>query len=260
MTEEDLIRLLESRHDIQAVADPARLTGDPGHQTSLASSREELASARELLVARVALNTREASETDSERANVQNTLGNALEHYRFFRNRAYDALLNLPPGTRLPDEEIARRQRLYDRYFKLNYSQLGRQALEKQVEVLDNLVAAHETEDDLRNLGYSAQLEAAVRPAIAAVQEYHRETREDMMATSVLSEARTLFDRAHRAHILLVESLLVRHGLESEAGHFLKRRDATYAARRRSKSSVTQEPETAAIETEIQQTQKTTPA
>lgn len=260
MTEEDLIRLLESRHDIQAVANPARLTSDPGHQISVANSREELSNARELLVARVALTTREASETDNERTNVKNTLGNALEHYRFFRNRAYDALLNLPPGTRLPDEEITRRQRLYDRYFKLNYTQLSRQALEKQVEVLDNLVAAHETEEDLRNLGHSAQLEAAIRPAIAAIQEYHRETREDLMATSALIEARTIFDRAHRAHVLLVESLLVRHGLENEAGHFLKRRDAAYAARRRSKTSVTQEPEAATIETEIQQTQETTPA
>lgn len=260
MTEEDLTRLLESRHDIQAVADPGRLTSDPGFQTAVATSRQELSTARDLLVARVALNTQEASETDSERANVQKTLGNALEYYRFFRSRTYDALLNFAPNAQLSAEEITRRQRLYDRYFKLNYSELGRQATEKQVEVLDNLVTAHETEEDLKNLGYAAQLEAAIRPAIAAVQEYHRETREDLTATAVLVEARTLFDRAQRAHILLVESLLVRHGLESEAGHFLKRRDPTYAARRRSQTPVAQEPEAAAIETEIQQTEESTPA
>lgn len=257
MTEEDLIRLLESRHDIQAVADPARLTSAPAHQAAVAASRQELANARDLLVAKVAHNTREASETDTERASVQKSLGNALDHYRFYRSRTYDALLNPPPGTQISTEEITRRQRLYDRYFKLNYTELSKQALDKQVEVLDNLLTAHETEDELKNLGHTHQLEAAFRPAIAAIQEFHRETREDLMATAILVEARTIFDRAHRANTQLIDSLLIRHSLESEAGHFIKRRDPTYAARRRANTPIAQEPEASTIETEIQQTEPT---
>lgn len=260
MTEEDLIRLIESRHDIQAVADPARLTGDSDYQIPVTASRRELAAVRELLVARVAFSTREASETDTERAHAHKALGNALEHYRFFRSRTYDALLNLPPSAQITVEEVTRRQRLYDRYFKLNYSDLSRQAFEKQVEVLDNLLAAHESEAELKALGHTAELEAVIRPAIKAIQEYHRETREDIMATSALVEARTVFDRAHRAHIQLIESLLVRHNIEHEAGHFLKRRDPTYAARRRTKAPVTQEPDAIAIKTEIQNTNVTNPA
>lgn len=255
MTEEDLIRLLESRHDIQAVADPARLSGEAAYQDAIAVSRDELAAARAELVDKVAHNTQEASETDAERANVQKEMGNALDHYRYYRSRTYDALLNPPPGMQPSVEEAVRRQRLYERYYKLSASDLGRQALEKQVEVLDNLLTAHETEEDLKNLGHTAQLEAAFRPAIVAVQEFHRETREDLMATATLVEARTAFDRAHKAHTLLIDSFLVRYGLESEAGHYIKRRDASYAARRRSKAPVAQEPEAVSIETEIQQSE-----
>ncbi len=253
MTEEDMIRLLESRHDIQAVADPARLSGDAAYQGAIAASRDELAAARAVLVDKVAHNTQEASETDAERANVQKELGSALDHYRYYRSRTYDALLNPPPGMQPSVEESVRRQRMYERYYKLSASDLGRQALEKQVEVLDNLLTAHETEEELKNLGHTAQLEAAFRPAIAAVQEFHRETREDLMATAVLVEARATFDRAHKAHTLLIDSFLVRYGLESEAGHFIKRRDPTYAARRNAKAPVAQEPEAVSIETEIQQ-------
>src|SRR5690554_3345678 len=64
MTEEDLTRLLESRHDIQAATDPARLTPDPAHQAAITASRHELANARAHLVTKVALNTQDASETD----------------------------------------------------------------------------------------------------------------------------------------------------------------------------------------------------
>lgn len=259
MTEEDQIRLLESRHDIQAVADPASLTPLPTFQDAVATSRDELAAARNALVLAVANNTNEQSETDTERANVQNLLGNAREHYRFYRIRTRDTLLNPAPGVQIAPEEFIRRERLYNRYFPLAASDLAFQALDKQVEVLDTLVTAHHTEDELKALGHGPALEAAIRPAIAAVQEFHREVREDLIATRTLVDARTIFDRAHRAHIQFVESLLLRHERD-DAGHFIKRRDPSYAARRRTKSPIAQEPETPAIQSEILDNQETTPA
>lgn len=260
MTEEDLIRLLESRHDIQAVADPAKLTPSPAFQTAVVASRDELAKTRDTLVIAVAFNTNELSETDTERANVQNLLGNAREHYRYYRARTRDTLLNPAPGTIVAPEESTRRERLYDRYYKLNHSELANMALDKQVEVLDALLTAHDTESDLKALGHGPPLEAAIRPAIQAVQEFHREIREDLIATQTLVTARTAFDRTHRAHIQLIDSLLLRHERESEAGHFIKRRDPSYAARRRTKTPVVQEPEATVIESEVQQSEETTPA
>ncbi len=251
MTEEDQIRLLESRHDIQAVTDPASLTPVPAYQAAVATSRDNLQAARDALVLQVAHNTTEQSETDTERANVQKQLGNAREHYRFYRSRTRDALLNPAPGVKLSPEESARRQRLYDRYYKLNNTALSFLALDKQVEILDALLTAYQTEEELKDLGHGPILEAAIRPAIAAIQEFHREVREDLLATRTLVEARTTFDRAHRFHIQLVDSLLQLHERAHDAGHFLKRRDPAYAARRKSRKPIAEEPESHTIETEI---------
>ncbi len=260
MTEEDLIRLLESRHDIQAVADPTKLTPTPAFQAAVAASRDELAAARSALILTVAVNTNESSETDTERAHVQNLLGNAREHYRYYRARTRDTLLNYAPGTVVAPEESTRRERLYDRYYKLNHSELANMALDKQVEVLDALLTAHETENELKALGHGPLLEAAIRPGIQAVQEFHREVREDLIATQALVIDRIVFDRTHRAHIQFIESLLLRHERDSEAGYFVKRRDPSYAARRRTKAPMAQEPEATDIVSEILQPAETTHA
>lgn len=251
MTEEDTIRLLESRHDIHAVANPGGLTHDPVYQAAVIESRDELAAARAELVQKVAHNTLELSETDTERARAQQLLAEAVEHYRYYRGRTEDALLNPPPGQPLGPEEFNRRQRLFGRYYEQNPSELVRLSLNKQVEVLDALLSAYQTEAELQNLNHLAHLEATFRPAIDAVQEYHRETHEDLMATETLQQARRAFDRALLAHTRLVESLLTRVDREDDARHFIKRREPAYAARRRAKTSVAQEPEVDSIESEI---------
>lgn len=190
MTEEDTIRLLESRHDIHAVASPAGLTNDPVYQAAVIESRNELAAARADLVQKVAHNTLELSETDTERAHAQQQLAEAVEHYRYYRGRTEDALLNPPPGQPLGPEEFNRRQRLFGRYYEQNPSELVRLSLNKQVEVLDALLSAYQTEAELQNLNHLVHLEATFRPAIDAVQEYHRETHEDLVATETLQQAR----------------------------------------------------------------------
>lgn len=251
MTEKDTIRLLETRHDILAVADPAALTDSPVYRRAVAQSRDELGMARAELVEKVALNTVESSETDTERARVQRLLSEALEHYRYYRGRTEDALLNPPPEHPLSAEELNRRQRLYTRYYGQNASDLGRVGFAKQIEVLDALLTAYQSENELEALGHLPHLQTAFRPAIAAIQELQREIQQDRAATETLDAARNALDRAHRAHTQWVESLLIRAGREDDAGHFIKRRQPAYAARRRAKTSVAQEPEAETIDSEI---------
>src|SRR5690554_6667396 len=176
MTEKDTIRLLETRHNILTVADPAALTDDPVYQAAVTQSRDQLGAARAELVEKVAHNTLELSETDTERARVQRLLTEALEHYRYYRGRTEDALLNPPPEHPLSAEELTRRQRLFTRYFGPNASDLGRLGFSKQIEVLDALLTAYQSEDELEVLGHLPHLQTAFLPAIAAIQELQRET------------------------------------------------------------------------------------
>lgn len=251
MTEEDLIRLLESRHDLRAAADPDALSDDPIYQGAVSRSREQLAKAREELMNMVAHNTRELSETDTERARAHQSLAKALDHYRYYRGRTEDALLNPPPGQPLDAEELTRRQHLFDRYYAQSPSVFGRMALNKQVEALDALLQAYQANNELHSLGHLPELMRAFRPAIDAVQEYHRETQEDLLATEQLHAARRAFDLAHNAHIRLIESLLTRADRQNDARLFIKRREPSYIARRRSKTSIEQEPELESIESEV---------
>ncbi|AWV88718.1 hypothetical protein [Bradymonas sediminis] len=251
MTEEDNIRLLESRHDIHALADPSVLTDDATYLSALSASRDELAEARADLVKKVAHNTLELSQTDTERARTQQLITDALEHYRYYRGRTHDALLNPPPGQPLNPGEANRRQRLFDRYYQSNSSDIARLGLDKQVEALEGILSAYQAEDELKVLGHLPQLEAAFRPAIESISNFHREAHQDLIATRALGQSRAAFDRAQSAHIRLLESLLTRMQREDDARHFIKRRDPAYAARRRARTSVSQEPEAALIESEV---------
>src|SRR5690606_33394585 len=87
LTEEDTIRLLEARHDIKAVADPATLTPDEKFWEGIEASRDELADAREALSRAISHNTQEMGETDTERAKLQTALRTARESYRYYRGR-----------------------------------------------------------------------------------------------------------------------------------------------------------------------------
>ena len=250
MFDEDMIRLLESRFDVQAVKDPSKLTDKPVYQAAVAESRDELAGARADLVGAVAHNSRARGETDAEGARAQTLIGKAQDHYRYYRGRAKDALLNPPPNQPLSAEEIHRRQRLFDRYYGLPPYDLERLALDKKVEVFEHLLTAYQSEKDLKNLGHLPALKAVFDPAIEAGAEFQREVGEDLGATQALKDSRAAFDRAHRAHIRQVDSVLTRFGREDEARHFIKRRDPAYAARRRAKAPAAQEPDIDRIESE----------
>lgn len=252
LNEEDATRLLESRHDVEVLADPSSLVASPDFQPSVVASRDELAGARAELVDKASANARDLSETDAERANAHMTLEFAVDYYDYFRRRAQNLLLETAPGVRLTPEETHRRGRLFNRYFNMSRTALSGQSIDKQIEVLQALKQGFKGEPELQQLiDDDAPFNEAVEAAADGAKNLQREIREDLLATRELRRAREAFDRLHRSHVQLVESLLTRQGRSDEAGRFIKRRDPAYAARRRARAPIHDEPEAPEIESEV---------
>lgn len=241
-TEEDRRRLLESRHDIGAVDKPVTLTPHANFQLAIVASRDELAQERVALQSAAALVAREHTETDTERAKLAESIAALIRRYAFVRGKVQDALLNVDPDIVLNAAEIERRKRLVDRTFRVSTSDLERLAQGAIIEFIGTIVEALETEPDLKQLGYGASLSAIHTAAKSDAQEFGRETNEDAQAMNALRTARAGLDRAAYAHILLVESILVRQNRKDELGQFILSRNAAYAARRAARVPVAEEP------------------
>lgn len=108
-----------------------------------------------------------------------------------------------------------------------------------------------EVEPDFNGLDGDGKFADAVDEAEAALRELQRETQEDIIATRALNAARAVFDRVHKAHTMLIESVLAREERLDEARRFIRRRDPAYAARRRARAPVEQEAEAAEVEAEV---------
>lgn len=247
-TDEDRRRLLESRHDISACEKPALLSPNAAFQSAVLVSRDELASARAGLQSAAALVSRERSETDIERARLEEAVRGAARRYGFVRAKVQDALLNVDPDMPLPASEMERRQRLFGRVFRAAPSDLDRMGQGSIIELVGGVADALGKEPDLAPLGLAEGLAIAHAAAREAAKELHRETDEDSQAMIGLRAARDAFDHAASAHALLVESLLVRSGRKDEMGRFVLARDAAYAARRAARVPVSEEPGASEIE------------
>lgn len=241
-TDEDRRRLLESRHDISACEKPALLSSNPAFQSAVLASRDDLASARGQLQSAVALVSRERTETDTERARLEEAVHGCVRRYGFVRGKVQDALFNIDPDMPLPASERERRQRLFDRVFNTTPSDLGRMSQGNIVELVGGVADALEKEPDLAPLGLAEGLAIAHAAARDAAKELYREADEDSQAMIALRAARDAFDRASSAHALFVESLLARSGRKTEIGQFILARDAAYAARRAARVPVSEEP------------------
>ncbi|MRG91828.1 hypothetical protein [Polyangium spumosum] len=241
-TDEDRRRLLESRHDISACDNPALLTPKPTFQSAVLESRDELASARVGIQSATGLVSRERTETDTERARLEEAVLACVRRYAFVRGKVQDVLLNVDPDMPLPASERERRQRLFDRVFGTTPSDLGRMSQGNIVEVAGGVADALAKEPDLAQLGLAEGLAIAHAAARDAAKELNREADEDTQAMLGLRAARDAFDRAASAHALFVESLLARSGRKDEIGQFVLARDAAYAARRAARVPVSEEP------------------
>lgn len=241
-TEEDRRRLLESRHDISAVARPVTLTPHATFQMAIVASRDELAQERNALESAAGRVSRERGETDTERAKLADSVAALVRRYAFVRGKVQDALLNVDPDIVINATEIERRKRLVERTFRLSQSDLERLAQGAIIEYVGTVVEALGTEPDLVPLGYATSFGAVHQSAKSDAHEFSRETNEDAQAQIALRGARDTFDRAAYAHTLLVESILVRHNRKDELGQFILSRNAAYAARRAARVPIDEEP------------------
>jgi hypothetical protein len=241
-TDEDRRRLLESRHDIGAAEKSALLSADTKMQTAVDASRDALGAARAALHSAAAVSDRERSETDAERAKLEQAIASLVRRYGFVRGKIHDTLLNVDPDAPLPAAELERRQKLVTRVFRAAQSDLERMGQGSIIELVGSAVDALEKEPDLAPLGFQTPLSASLDAAKSAAKELKRETGEDAQAMTALRAARDGFDRAQRAHALLVESILVRESREEELGRFVLAKDPAYAARRAARAPIGDEP------------------
>lgn len=241
-TEEDRRRLLESRHDLGAIADSAALTDNKAMQAAAIASRDELAVSREALRLAAAAVDREHGETDTERLKLSTMLTLLTRRYGFVRSKVQDVLLNVDPDANLAATEIERRQRLVNRVFGVATSELERLGQGALIERLGSVIEALTTDPDLTPLNHAESLGTAYKAAQEAAQSLNRETDEDADAMKALRVAREALDRSASAHSQLLESILVRQKREAELGRFVLAREAAYAARRAAHTPISEEP------------------
>lgn len=249
-TDEDRRRLLESRHDIGACEDAAVLTQVPAYKDAVVASRAELVTCRDALLTAAALVSKEKSETDLERAKLQEAVAALIRRYGFVRGKVQDGLLNVDPDNPLPASEMLRRTRLFERVFRAVPSDLERASQRTAIEKVGGVVKALTDEDDLKPFNFAATLAVAKATAEAAAKSFDRETSEDAAAMTGLRAAREAHDSAAEAHALLVSSVLVRAGRSQEVGSFILSRDAAYAARRAARVPIDEEEGVSVIDTE----------
>jgi len=246
--DEDTRRLLESRHDIASAEKPAEISPDTKYDAAIAASRDELSNARAALQSSAAHAARERTETDAERAKLEQAVSAAKRRYAFVRNKAQDALLNLDPDADVPASEFERRQRLFQRVFRAAPSDLDRLGQGQVIELIGAVADAFDKEPELKALGLGPSVAAAHTTAKNAAKELKRENDEDAKAMDDLRAARAGLDRASDAHALLVKSLLVRTGRADDLGQFILAHDSAYAARRAARVPISEEKDASQIE------------
>jgi hypothetical protein len=242
LTEEDLRRLLETRHDLDASAKPELMTADSRMKAALTTSRTQLETARNALQTATGEVSREKSETEAKRVNLQNALGSTIARYGYIRGKVQDGLLNPDPDQKVDAKEIERRYKLFNRVFGTMPSDFDRLAQKAAIETIGPVVKALSEQPDLKPFGYASSLAAEHSNVVEAASALNREVDEDAAAMVVLRGAREELDRKAWAHALQVESVLVREKKEAEIGRYLLARDPAYAARRAARVPVAQEP------------------
>ena len=242
ISEEDQRRLLESRHDLNALDDIHQVILEPLTQQLLDFSKSSLSARREELLACVQGAARERSETDTERARLQNSVADCVRRYMYVRSKVQDALLNISPDIQVESAEIDRRRKLIERYFRQNGSELERGSVSWALETIGTVVQALNTEPDFTPLALGSTLGISHAAALQAAKDLNREVDEDSMAISNLRTARENFDRAGKAHALLLESALVREGKADKLGRYVLAKDAAYSARRAAREPLDKEP------------------
>jgi hypothetical protein len=171
-----------------------------------------------------------------------------IRWYGYCRKRAATHLLEPAPNVKVDAHEMERRQKLFDRVFALNHSDMGKLSTGAAIETWGTVAEALGKEPDLAALNLTEDMSKAHAAAVNASQSHNREVDEDSAAMNALRAARGAFDRAARAYARMVEGVLVHEGKESELGRYVLARDPAYAARRSANVPITEEPGADAVD------------
>jgi hypothetical protein len=239
---EDARRAVEAAHDVAASEDVAGLTPRVQEQEAVAFSRAELAGARELFMNAAAHSAQELRETDVARVEIAGKRETLAAHYARAAHSAGGLLVDEDPDAPMSDAERERRERLIKATFNLTRNELRDLAPDTLHARLTAWQSACEQNADLKPLKLCRAIKPHIAQLGALVADHRREVREDREATAALNAAREGLDVAHRAHVLLLESVLVRGGRSGELGRFVLARDAAYIARRAANKPITEEP------------------
>ena len=243
---EDLRRAVEAAHDVNACEDVAALTPHVQEQDALLFSRAELAAARELLHNAAAHRDKELNETDVYRVQIAGKRETLAAHYSRAAHTAAGLLIDDPEAP-MSAGERKRRQRLIKDIFIFTRNGLRDRTPDALFVQFEAWLLACEQDPDLKPLKLTRAIKPHITQLGALAEGHQQEQREDRDATADLNEAREGLDAAHSAHVLLVESVLVRGRRSDQLGRFVLARDAAYAARRRAKKPLTDEPGAAAL-------------
>jgi hypothetical protein len=252
-TEQDRQRLYEARADILSCASPARVTASAAAQAHLAESCATLSDTYDTLRLAILSLLRDSTETQAARDAFAAAFADALTHYDYMRAEAKRALIKPKPSVRklLTATELERRRDLLDCVLPTAPSDLPDTAPAQQVEYLTRTCAAVAADPTLSPLALHDDL-AALLPDLSRLSaDLSQERADDTLSSDDLKAARDALDTAARAHKKLVDAILTAQGRADDLGRFIQSAQPAYAARRRAKQPMTQEPDFDQVTTPI---------
>jgi hypothetical protein len=240
---EDVRRLLESRFDLGAAPTLRAILTTDAQRNMLDEAAAELSQRREALREAAAQNAGEATETTDATTAAKKATETLRERYTHIRGQARTSLLEPDPDANVPPETIASNRKLYKHAFTASPSKLFNLGFDRQLSLIEPTVLAIAKDTTLSAFDPQQRLARDYRAAEVAVTRWTNERKDDVKSTRHLEKCREMFDASDLAYTLQVESFLVRFSRKDEAGDFLKSKDAAYAARRRAKANITEEPD-----------------
>ncbi len=244
-TEQDNKRLLESRYDLRAVSDSAKLTPSAAAQAHVQESAQTLAVSRETLRQAMLTVSRENNETDQARLAAYEIIEEAVVYYEYVRNEAHNRLFNLPSSVRkkLTDAQMQTRERTFQQYLGTAPGDVRAEAPARQLNALTQIADGLAKDELLSAFQLHGELSALIAQSDEANATLDRERAEDSQAVAALVAARAQFEIAASAHTKLIDSILTAQNRLSEWGRFTKAQDPAYAARRRAQTPIADEPD-----------------
>jgi hypothetical protein len=145
LADEDIRRLLEARHDVNAVEDPAVVATTPAEAAMVAQYGNTLEAARSAHRRALGLLAGDLGETDEQYAKFIEAKAAAVTRYGHVRTKVQEFLLNPDPDEKISATELVRRGKVFTRSFGLSRTALEELAQDDLIETLKPIVTTVKT-------------------------------------------------------------------------------------------------------------------